>query len=174
MDEPLDIDKARIEFENNWVDKMVEIWREKLYQFKAIDSGHLYRTVSGTVERASSTILTHSFAMYGIYVNNGTGIFYKKGNGGDLPFLGKEYRREHKLDRPKRVGPAWGGNMAGGVPRQVRPWINKRYFASCKKLINVEAEMLKDEAVELIHFALDAIFDSKGRVVKTVSETYIK
>ena len=35
------------------------------------------------------------FLQYGIYVDLGTGKGYKRGNGGDLKFLGKDYRKEH-------------------------------------------------------------------------------
>ena len=47
--------------------------------------------------RQEETQLTFEFLQYGLYVDAGTGRGYKRGNGGDLYFLAKDYRKEHKL-----------------------------------------------------------------------------
>ena len=156
-------------FEEAWTDKMTQIWREKLEYFHAIDSGHLYSSIKGSVSFGPTTHIEHSFALYGLYVNNGTGIFYEKDNGGDLQFLDPIYRHRYGLDMPKRVGPAWGGRVAGGKPRKPRVWIYRRYYASCKKLQNVIAELTAEDAVGLTIRALECIFDKEGQMTTSQS-----
>lgn len=155
-------------YEDEWTEKMVMIWHEKLDKFKAIDTGNLYMSVRGEIihEDVNAQIM-FSFALYGIFVNNGTGNFYKKGNGGDLPFLGKDYRREHGLNIPKRVGPAWGGKVAGGHPRKEKPWVFRRYYASCRKLGNVIAEMRGEEYMSILCSTFRTMFDDLGTVTVT-------
>lgn len=170
MDNRNDIDEKSLQlFEEKWTDKMVGIWREKLEYFHAIDTGKLYSSIKGTLHYGDVTHIEHTFAMHGVFVNNGTGVFFKKGNGGDLPFMDPTYRRIHKLNIPKKVGPKWGGKVAGGKPRKPRPWIYRRYYASCKKLSNVVAEMTAQDFNGLILKALECIFDDKGNMTTSQS-----
>lgn len=53
-------------------------------------------------------------------------------NDGQLPFLlpgGEAYRAKYRLDKPKKVGPAWGGRVAGGKPHNARDWFFRKYAA---------------------------------------------
>lgn len=63
-------------------------------------------------------------------------------NAGQLPFLlpgGEEYRKEHGLDKRKKVGPAWRGRVAGGRPHRPRDWFFRKYYASRMVLNDFEA-----------------------------------
>lgn len=63
-------------------------------------------------------------------------------NDGQLPFLlpgGEHYRETHGLNKPKKVGPAWGGKVAGGHPHNARDWFFRKY-AAMRHVLN-EMEM---------------------------------
>lgn len=111
-------------FEKGWEEEMLEIWREKLIQYKIRHTGSLFSSLEGAIHGESVRTIVHRFLEYGIYVAAGTGRGYYHGNPGDLKFKDKEYRREHKL----------------GATRIRRPWWNPRYYASLMKLNDVEGE----------------------------------
>jgi len=80
---------------------------------------------------------------------------------GTLPFLDDQYRREHGLDKPKRVGPAWGGRIAGGHPRKPKPWFWSKYYASRMVLNEMEQKFYGDAYLGMLTTGLDAL---TGRV----------
>ena len=109
-----------LKYEHGWADSMGEFWRERMERLRTIDTGALYRSIKAHIEQGSTTTIEHNFLMYGIYVAAGVGPAHewyrwsqgakiRRINGGDLNFLGEEYREEQGLDKPKKVGPAWGG-----------------------------------------------------------------
>ena len=79
-------------------------------------------------------------------------------NNGDLKFLGDEYRRDNNLEKPKKVGPAWGGRIAGGEPKGCRDWLSKKYYSSVMKLNEHEASFYGDRYNGLMASALTEIF----------------
>lgn len=83
-------------------------------------------------------------------------------NDGDLDFLNKQYRAERELDKPKKVGPAWGGRVAGGVPIGRRDWFSAKYYASVMKLNEHEASFYGDAYNGLMASALTEIFKGIG------------
>lgn len=83
-------------------------------------------------------------------------------NDGDLDFLNKQYRAERELDTPKKVGPAWGGRVAGGVPKGRRDWFSAKYYASVMKLNEHEASFYGDAYNGLMASALTEIFKGIG------------
>ena len=91
-------------FSSAWADKMVEIWRDKIDLLDAIDTGRLRASVAKERFRVddSGGEIGFRFIYYGVYVDAGVGNGYKRGNGGDLQFLGKTYRATHGLGEPRK------------------------------------------------------------------------
>lgn len=112
-------------FEQGWADMMIKIWQEKITRLGIIRTGALYRSLGYNIvgQNGRNREIAHHFLLYGLYIENGTGNGYKVGNGGDLHFLGKDYRRAHHL----------------GEPRKKRAWFAWRYYASIQKLYDIEA-----------------------------------
>ena len=63
-----------------------------------------------------------------------TGKGYKRGNGGDLIFLGKDYRKEHNL----------------GNAREPRPWFSKSWYISTQVIKDVYARFVGDQFVGIM------------------------
>lgn len=112
-------------FERGWADMMVKIWQEKITRLGIIRTGALYRSLNYNIvgQNGRNRQIAHRFLLYGLYVENGTGRGYKRGNGGNLYFLDRGYRRAHHL----------------GEPRKKRVWFARRYYASIQKLYDIEA-----------------------------------
>jgi len=109
------------------------------------------------------TTIEHSFLLYGKYVSEGVGRNFLKSKRADgtIPFLlpgGEDYRKENRLDRPRRIGPAWrrsknspgdaANHEAGGRPMKFNPvtgkfeerdWFFRKYYASRMNLNDFEA-----------------------------------
>ena len=85
------------QFQEQWAKKMVEIWTDRLIMLGGVRTGNLYRSVQrgATSLSTEESIIAFQFLQYGIYVDAGTGRGYKRGNGGDLYFLGKEYGTDY-------------------------------------------------------------------------------
>lgn len=146
-----DIDK----YAEAWTKTQVIIWKEKIERLKVVRSGHLHESFRTRITNtaAGNTILM-KFAKYGIYQAMGVGNGYKRDNGGDLPFLSEEYREAHGLNKPRRVGPAWGGYMTSGKPRKARDWYSKKLYISIKVMVEDLARITGDEAAHVVCSAL--------------------
>ena len=119
-----------------WYDKMVEIWRDRIDAMNILDTGELRQSVAGAnfaMDEAGGQ-MAFKFLQYGIYVDLGTGKGYKRGNGGDLEFLGKEYRKQHKL----------------GKARKKRPWFSKSWYVSTQVIRDVYARFVGDQFVGIM------------------------
>lgn len=168
------------EFEKAWTENMKVYWVERLDRLRVFDTGNLRSQIEGALLlQGAKTVIQHSFPAYGKYADDGTGreftntgytdslgrhYYSSRGNGtwgeGQLPFLlpgGEEYRKEHGLDRPKRVGPAWGGRIAGGHPRIPKPWYWTKYYASRMVLNEMEQEYFGNEYMGMFTTALDEV-----------------
>lgn len=147
MDRIEDIDK----YSEAWVDKMLEIWREKIERLGIVRTGALHQSFHAAITSAAQgSTLNLKFLYYGIYQELGVGRGYSPNNGGDLPFLGKEYRREHGLDKPRKVGPAWGGYKTSGNIRKKRDWRSKKLYMSVMAMVEDMARILGDQGVHVI------------------------
>lgn len=136
---------------DEWTKTQVLIWREKIERMGVVRSGALHQSFSETVQHASSgSTITMKFLRYGIYQSLGVGYGYAHDNGGDLPFLGRDYRKEHGLDKPRKVGPAWGGYKTSGKPRVARDWYSKKLFMSTMAMVEDLARILGEEAVRVV------------------------
>lgn len=127
---PKDLELAPVDFQELWARKMVDIWTDRLVMLGAVDTGELLRSVKrgATVLSEAESQLTFHFLEYGIYVDAGTGRGYTRGNGGDLKFLGKDYRKAHKL----------------GKPREKRPWFSKSWNISLRVMANYMSAKMGD------------------------------
>lgn len=146
-----------------WTRTQINIWREKIERMKIVRSGALHQSFVDHIKQTAegSTILM-KFLSYGIYMENGTGYGYSHDNGGDLQFLDEDYRREHGLDRRRKVGPAWGGYRTSGKPRKPRVWYSKKLYMSTMAMVEDMARIMADEAV---HVVCDQLLDANDALV---------
>lgn len=165
-----------LKYEKGWTENMADYWRERMERLRTIDTGALYSSIKGHLEQGTVTTIEHAFLQYGIYVAAGVGpahVWKKwteaqggekvlRANDGDLDLLNKQYRAERELDKPKKVGPAWGGRVAGGVPKGRRDWFSAKYYASVMKLNEHEASFYGETYNGLMASALTEIFKGIG------------
>lgn len=139
---------------DEWTRVQLMIWQEKIERMRIVRSGALHQSFRSAIAHASSgsgaATIAMKFLQYGIYQALGTGPGYTRGNGGDLPFLGKEYRQEHRLDIRRKVGPAWGGYKTSGKPRKARDWYSKKLYMSTMAMVEDLARILGEEAAHVI------------------------
>lgn len=147
MDRLDDIDK----YVDAWTKTQLDIWREKISRLGIVRSGALYNSFDAAVSAASSgKTISMRFLQYGVYQALGTGREFYHDNGGDLPFLENTYREEHGLNTPRRVGPAWGGHMTSGNPRERRDWYSRKLYMSTMAMIEDLARILGENMVHII------------------------
>lgn len=136
---------------DEWTRVQIQIWQEKIERMNIVRSGALHQSFSDVIARtADGTTITMKFLGYGIYQALGVGNSYRHDNGGDLPFLGKDYRREHGLDKPRKVGPAWGGYKTSGKPRKARDWYSKKLYMSTMSMVEDMARILGEQAATVV------------------------
>ena len=119
-----------------WYDKMVTIWRDRIDAMDILDTGALRGSVAGngfSMDEMGGQ-MAFQFLQYGIYVDLGTGKGYKRGNGGDLEFLGKDYRKQHNL----------------GKARKKRPWFSKSWYISTQVIRDVYAHLVGEKFVGIM------------------------
>lgn len=123
------------EYIDGWSEMMSTIWRDKLTQMAAVDTGALHSSVTNhqPTRQMGGMSLSFDFIEYGIFVDAGTGKGYTKGNGGNLDFLSKTYRHEKKL----------------GKARERRPWFSNSWFISRRVLADHLAKKVGDDFVAL-------------------------
>ena len=163
-------------FEEGWAKMMVTIWQEKLQLLQVNDTGSLKGSIEAKIllEGAKKSI-EHSFLAYGKYADDGTGREFtntgytdslgrhytsSRQADGTLPFLlpgGEEYRAEHGLDKPKKVGPAWRGRVAGGHPRRANEWFYRKYYASRMVLNEMEQQFYGSQYLGMLSTAIDEL-----------------
>ena len=176
-------ERTREKYLREWTNNMVTYWQERIAMLRAVDTGYLYNSIEAQlILEGAKTAIRHSFPAYGKYVDDGTGReFTNEGyidslgryyassrggagtwNSGQLPFLlpgGEQYRADHGLDKPKKVGPAWGGRIAGGHPREKKPWYFSKYYASRMVLNELEREYFGNQYLGMMTTAIDEVFN---------------
>lgn len=131
---------------------MVNIWRENILLLNIMDTGQLFRSIDQHVNNANNRIIiAHEFMLYGIYVARGVGNGYRRGNSGiddenGLQFLGKDYRREHRL----------------GKPRKKRDWFLSKYLRSISVLSAVERDLYGNAYMGTLSNVVQAVFEGKN------------
>ena len=120
----VDVVEARRKFVEAWNKTMIDIWQEKIFKYKIIDTGNLYSSPLALAIRADGRFyditLSQSFIEYGIWQDLGTG-------------------REVPIGNP--------GDIGHDKVRQRRPWFSPKYYASVMNLRDFYAESLGQEFV---------------------------
>ena len=169
-----DLDKERYNYLNEWTDNQVVYWIERMIRLRVNDTGNLQSSLeSRLLLDGAKAMIAFSFFKYGKAQDDGTGREFtnegyidswhrwygpRRQADGTLPFLlpgGEDYRREHGLDKPKKVGPAWRGRVAGGHPRKEKPWFFKKYYAGRMVLNELEMNHFASSYQGMITYALD-------------------
>ncbi len=149
-----DIDR----YTEEWTRMMLTIWREAIERLRVMRTGRLHESFTSAIsDAAEGKTIEMKFVNYGIYQALGTGYGYSNragGNAGSLEFLDPGYRREHRLDRPRKVGPAWGGGMTSGHPRKRRDWLSKKLYMSLMAMKEDLARITGEVCVQEIKQAL--------------------
>lgn len=154
-----EVERQAQRYADEWAKMMVQIWQDKLQYWNIRRTGALMGSFTESVSHDGlSANIVMRFLAYGIYQAYGVGNGYSHDNGGDLPFLGEAYRKEHRLDVPRKVGPAWGGYYSSGEPRERRDWFNPKLYASLMRMKETMAHMIGEEAAAVI---CDALEDSR-------------
>ena len=140
------------EWERGWAEMMITIWRENIIRLGILDTYRLHDRQSHRIVDASGQItIAHQFMEYGIYVAGGVGKYYKKGNSGKddeqgLRFLGKDYRKKHKM----------------GKAREKRDWFGKRYRRDTYVLSCVERDFYGNAYLGTFSNVISAMFGNKS------------
>lgn len=143
-----------------WTATQLMIWREKIERLKVVDTGRLHESFKSRIDNtAEGTTISMRFMRYGIYQALGVGSGYERDNGGDLQFLDPEYRRDHRLDKKRKVGPAWGGHITSGKPRKKRDWYSKKLYMSVMAMTEDLAQILAEECA---HVVCDQLSDTRA------------
>ena len=174
-------EKEMQEYERGWSKMMVDIWREKLQQLNITDSGALHDSMQELVTTGQVTTIEHKFLQYGLFVAAGVGKGFAHDNGGDLLFMGDQYRKgkhayesrqvgaglsEQHMKSPKfehvtvQRGPNKGKEAAltSGEKRMPRDWFFKKYYYSIRRLNLTESAFYGRAYQGLMSTFLDELF----------------
>ena len=118
---PIDVRKKFVEA---WNKTMLDIWQERIFKLKVMDTGSLWRSPLELPVRADGRFyditLSQTFLEYGLWQDLGVGREVPVGNGGDI---GREKKRER------------------------RRWFSTKYYASVMALRDFMAESLGQEFI---------------------------
>lgn len=109
-----------------WHRMMSKIWLDRLALLGVYHRGSLRESVADAGTKRLEfggeyeVHATYGFLTYGMFVDAGTGKYYKRGNGGDLKFLDKKYRAERGY----------------GKMRERRPWFSVSWDISRRVLVD--------------------------------------
>lgn len=119
--DPID---ERKKFVEAWNKTMLDIWQERIFKLKVMDSGSLWRSPLELPVRADGRFyditLSQTFLEYGLWQDLGVGREVPIGNGGDI---GRDKKRVR------------------------RRWFSTKYYASVMALRDFMAESLGQEFV---------------------------
>lgn len=111
---------------------MVKIWTEQITRLGVMDTMNLLRSVAAigmsADEKITSVTLRQQFALYGVFVDYGTGKEVPRGNPGDI-------------GRAK--------------VRQRRQWFSRKYYSSVMNLQEFFADSLGAQMARVVAAALD-------------------
>lgn len=136
-------------WERGWAEMMVKIWRENILRMGIVDTRALHDNMAHQITDVAGQItIAHEFMLYGIFVARGVGNGYRRGNSGKddengLQFLGKSYRKAHKM----------------GKPRKKRDWFANRYLSSIHVLSEVERDLYGAAYLGTFSNVVQAVFN---------------
>lgn len=159
MDKLKDVEK----YVDEWTRTQLVIWREKIERMHVVRSGRLHESFNDAVTMTSSgaMTITMKFLQYGIYQALGTGNGYRRGNGGNLLILDKEYRESHGLNKRRQAGPmpGYSAYKTSGKPRKPRDWFSKKLYMSTMAMVEDLGRILGEEAA---HVLCENLSDSRS------------
>lgn len=124
--------EARKKYIHAWNKLLLDIWHEKIYALKVIDTSMLYKSLKVLKEQADESVTTvtlaQGFLEYGLWQDFGTGKEVPIGNPGDI---GRAKRR---------------------VPR---PWFSPKYFYSSMRIRDFFIDSLAEEFIGITLRNLD-------------------
>lgn len=130
--DPQSVIDQRKKYVESWNETMLDIWQERIYKLKVIDTSALWRSPLAIPVRADGRFyditLSQNFLEYGIWQDLGTGREVPVGNPGDIG---------HDKVRPRRR------------------WFSVKYFSSVMNLRDFMAESVGDEFKSMFCAALD-------------------
>lgn len=125
--DPAQVIDARRKYVEAFNNTLIDIWKDRIRKYKAINTGDLYASLRHLQLKAdpeyTSLELQHEYLEYGEYVDKGTGRETPKGNPGDI-----------------------GRNKV----RQRRPWLFRPYMRSFYNIRDFMAESLGEQAAATI------------------------
>lgn len=131
--------ETRRKYVEAWNKTMINIWQERIYKLRVIDSGSLWRSTTQLPVRADGRFyditLSQNFLEYGLWQDLGVGREVPHGNPGDI---GREKKRER------------------------RRWFSSKYYSSVLALRDFMADSLGDEFKSMFCAALDTDKAKKG------------
>lgn len=159
-----------------WNKTMITIWQEQITLLDVIDTKQLLQSPIALPVRADGRFfdinLTQQFLEYGLWQDYGTGREFRPKNGGNLEFLDSSYRKKHRLNKPRKVGPKWGGGMTSGQPRERRRWFSKKYYSSVLNFRDFMADSTGQEFLGIITRQFnDGLFKSMTEYYKRNKRT---
>lgn len=186
------MDKKELDaYNEGWAKFMVDIWQEKIDMLRVADTGALRASISEILSTGNVTTIEHKFLLYGLYAAMGVGRGFKHGNGGDLLFMGNEYRAAHASQYGSRpVGYAWGqGQMlapkfeeheitrgphkgektakTSGRKRTARDWFFKKYYYSLRRLNDEQARFFGSAYQGLVSDFIERLSHDLGDTSRT-------
>ncbi len=178
-------------YNQGWAKMMVTIMKEQVERLKITDTHALAESMVEFYRSGTVTSIEHQFLKYGIYVAAGVGKGFKHGNGGNLEFMGDDYRAAHGQYGVRQVGAGLSqhamlspkferkrvkqGKNAGkeaalvsGQKRQKRDWFFRKYYYSIYRLNNVNAAYFGSAYNGLMSSYLEELFaDKETRTVRS-------
>lgn len=130
------------EYSREWYNMMTRIWRDRLNMMVRRDTGTLFHSVQNASLQVSgmSVQAVFRFVEYGLYVDAGTGNGYRRGNGGNLEFLNKSYRKIHGM----------------GKPREKRPWFSRSWAISRRVIGDKMQDLIGEKFIGLFDTLADS------------------
>ncbi len=125
--------ETRKKYVEGWNNTMVDIWQDRIWKLKVIDTMALWKSLEKLPVHADGRYmeleLTHNFLEYGIWQDLGTGKETPKGNPGDI-------------GRAK--------------VRKKRRWMSPKYYSSTVKLRDFMADSIGNEFKQFFCSSLDS------------------
>ncbi|WP_372775663.1 hypothetical protein [Mangrovibacterium sp.] len=120
-----------------WADITLKIWRERITELKAWDTGELYKSLENALFTAAGNDVDKvefSFKLYGVFVDMGVGREIFKGNDGDVGY---------------------------DVVRKRKEWYSRVFYREVMRLKEILVEKFGEQVASQIVFAMHPVNDLK-------------
>ncbi len=142
----MELTKDTEEYLDDWTKMMVDIFQERVSRLRIVDTGEFYNSFKSRLDAvAQGRESVTRFLEYGMYQALGVGNGYSRENGGDLEILDPEYRRTHKM----------------GKPRKRRDWFSRKWFMSVMNAVEDLARITGEESAQIL---CDSLSDARQTI----------